>query len=70
MKLPLLAIAISFAAPALAAPPVEVMVLGAYHFGNPGLDTNNIQVDSVLTPRSSGSSIGSPERWRPSSRRM
>ena len=35
------------AAPAPA--PVEVMVLGAYHFGNPGLDTNNIKVDSVLT---------------------
>lgn len=30
--------------------PVEVMVLGAYHFGNPGLDTHNIKVDSVLTP--------------------
>jgi hypothetical protein len=42
------------AGPALAksAPaPVEVMVLGAYHFGNPGLDTNNIKVDSVLTPQ-------------------
>ena len=32
-------------------PPVQVMVLGAYHFGNPGLDTNNIMVDSVLTPQ-------------------
>jgi hypothetical protein len=31
--------------------PVQVMVLGAYHFGNPGLDTNNIMVDSVLTPQ-------------------
>ena len=51
MKLPLLAIAICFAGPAVAAPPVEVMVLGAYHFGNPGLDTNNIKVDSVLTPQ-------------------
>jgi Family of unknown function (DUF5694) len=30
--------------------PIEVMVLGSYHFGNPGLDTNNIKVDSVLTP--------------------
>jgi hypothetical protein len=37
--------------PAVAAEaPVEVMVLGAYHFGNPGLDTNNIKVDSVVTP--------------------
>jgi len=33
-----------------AEPMVDVMVLGAYHFGNPGLDTNNIKVDSVLTP--------------------
>lgn len=33
-----------------AEPPVEVMVLGTYHFGNPGLDVNNIKVDSVLTP--------------------
>ena len=31
--------------------PVQVMVLGAYHFGNPGLDTNNMKVDSVLTPQ-------------------
>jgi hypothetical protein len=30
--------------------PVEVMVLGSYHFGNPGMDVNNIKVDSVLTP--------------------
>lgn len=30
-------------------PIVQVMVLGAYHFGNPGLDTNNVKVDSVLT---------------------
>jgi len=26
------------------------MVLGTYHFGNPGLDLNNLKVDSVLTP--------------------
>ncbi len=26
------------------------MVLGAYHFGNPGLDLHNLKVDSVLTP--------------------
>ena len=31
--------------------PVQVMVLGIYHFGNPGLDINNIKADSVLTPR-------------------
>ncbi len=39
------------AAAASAAPPrVEVMVLGSYHFGNPGMDTNNMQAESVLTP--------------------
>jgi hypothetical protein len=39
------------AAPAIATEKhVEVMVLGAYHFGNPGLDVNNVKVDSVLTP--------------------
>jgi Family of unknown function (DUF5694) len=32
-------------------PPVEVMVLGSYHFGNPGQDVNNVQVDSVLVPK-------------------
>ncbi len=42
---------LALAAPALAAePPVQVMILGAYHFGNPGLDVNNVHVDSVLTP--------------------
>jgi Family of unknown function (DUF5694) len=34
-----------------AEPPVEVMVLGSYHFGNPGQDVNNVQVDSVLVPK-------------------
>ncbi len=38
-------------APTIAADkPVEVMVLGSYHFGNPGLDVHNMKVDSVLTP--------------------
>jgi hypothetical protein len=36
---------------ASAAPPVQVMVLGSYHFGNPGLDVNNAKADDVLTPR-------------------
>lgn len=31
--------------------PVEVMVLGVYHFANPGLDMSNIEVDDVLAPR-------------------
>lgn len=47
------ALAVASAMPAVAAPPpppVEVMVLGTYHFGNPGLDLNNIKADSVLTP--------------------
>jgi len=29
---------------------VQVMVLGTYHFGNPGQDLHNLKVDSVLTP--------------------
>lgn len=29
--------------------PIEVMILGAYHMGNPGRDLNNVKVDSVLT---------------------
>lgn len=32
-------------------PPVEVMVLGTYHFDNPGLDLNNPKVDDVLKPQ-------------------
>ncbi|WP_173202596.1 DUF5694 domain-containing protein [Sphingopyxis sp. BSNA05] len=31
--------------------PVRVMVLGAYHFANPGADLNNPQADDVLTPK-------------------
>ncbi|MBD2842104.1 DUF5694 domain-containing protein [Erythrobacter rubeus] len=34
-----------------AAEPVEVMVLGMYHFANPGLDAVNMEVDDVLAPR-------------------
>jgi hypothetical protein len=30
--------------------PVEVMILGTYHFGNPGQDLHNAQVDPVTTP--------------------
>jgi Family of unknown function (DUF5694) len=50
MKSLMIALAL-LAAPAWAASPVEVMVLGTYHFGNPGRDLNNMKVDSVLTPR-------------------
>lgn len=35
---------------ASAAEPVQVMVLGAYHFGNPGLDMANAKADDVLLP--------------------
>ncbi|MBQ0945607.1 hypothetical protein KAK07_19870 [Ideonella sp. 4Y16] len=34
-----------------AAEPVRVMVLGTFHFDNPGLDIANVQVDDVLQPR-------------------
>lgn len=52
-------LALCFAAqPALAADsaglapePVRVMVLGVYHFANPGADLNNAKVDDVLTPQ-------------------
>ena len=30
---------------------VKVMILGAYHFGNPGLDLNNIDSDDVTSPQ-------------------
>lgn len=30
--------------------PIEVMILGTYHFGNPGQDLHNARIDSVLTP--------------------
>ena len=29
---------------------IQVMILGVYHFANPGLDEHNVEVDSVLTP--------------------
>ncbi|MEK6637904.1 MAG: DUF5694 domain-containing protein [Pseudomonadota bacterium] len=43
---------VSLSGVALAAEPsIEVMVLGSYHFGNPGQDVNNVRVDSVLVPK-------------------
>lgn len=30
--------------------PIEVMILGTYHFGNPGQDLHNARVDPVTTP--------------------
>lgn len=43
--------AMAQAAPKPAPQAVQVMVLGTYHFGNPGLDINNMKADSVLTPQ-------------------
>ncbi len=51
MLLPILAAA---ATPAIAAEPqrpVQVMVPGSYHFGNPGRDKVNAHVDDVTTPQ-------------------
>lgn len=38
------------AAGAQTSPPVEVMVVGTYHFDSPGLDIHNPKVDDVLKP--------------------
>lgn len=47
-----LAIAVLVYTPARAEPPpVKVMILGTYHFDNPGLDTHNLKADDVTTPR-------------------
>jgi hypothetical protein len=37
-------------ASARAEAPVEVMILGTYHMGNPGLDLHNVEADDVLKP--------------------
>lgn len=73
----LVAVLIAAAGLTAAAPPppttpkgIDVMVLGAYHFANPGLDKNNIQVDTVLTSEPSGSSTVSPERSSGSGRHV
>jgi hypothetical protein len=49
-KVAAMALAITGAVPAAAAEPIEVMVLGTYHFDNPGRDIHNIQAEDVLTP--------------------
>ena len=50
-RLIVLILPLALATPALAAEkPIEVMVLGSYHFGNPGMDVVNAKVESVLTP--------------------
>jgi hypothetical protein len=46
---------VGFATSALASPPepppIQVMILGVYHFDNPGRDVHNAKVDDVTTPR-------------------
>lgn len=42
--------ALLFAAQAASDQPVEVMILGTYHFANPGLDMHNAEIDDVLSP--------------------
>lgn len=32
-------------------PPIKVMILGTYHFGNPGHDLHNVNADDVTSPR-------------------
>lgn len=54
MILPLLGLMLAAAPPARPVPkpaPIEVMVLGAYHFDNPGRDVVNVKADDVTTPR-------------------
>ena len=41
---------ISSLAPAEPPAPIQVMVLGTYHFDNPGMDLHNMKVDDVRTP--------------------
>jgi hypothetical protein len=43
----LASLAISAAAPQ----PIEVMVVGTYHMGNPGRDLHNVAADDVTTPK-------------------
>ena len=33
------------------AQPIQVIILGTYHFGNPGHDLHNVDADDVTTPR-------------------
>lgn len=64
----LIALFFSVAAPAEAAEPVQVMVLGTYHMGNPGQDLANVQADDVTTPGRQAelaAVAAAIERWRP-----
>lgn len=44
-------VGLALAAPARAEIQTEVMILGTYHMGNPGLDIHNIEADDVLAPK-------------------
>lgn len=46
----LLAPSIAFAQSAPAPEPIQVMIVGTFHFDNPGRDINNVSVDPVTTP--------------------
>ncbi|WP_242187311.1 DUF5694 domain-containing protein [Sphingomonas sp. CARO-RG-8B-R24-01] len=50
MMLTMLAAAAIAVTPAPQPAPIQVMVLGTYHFGNPGRDKVNVRVDDVTTP--------------------
>lgn len=48
--------------------PVEVMIVGSYHFANPGRDAVNIEVDDMLAPvrqREIGVLVDSLALWQP-----
>jgi hypothetical protein len=42
---------LAFAAPALAEPPVQVMIVGTYHMSNPNRDMHDVTADDVLAPK-------------------
>jgi hypothetical protein len=37
--------------PFCTAPSAQIMIVGSYHFSNPGLDAKNVNADDVLAPR-------------------
>lgn len=62
------AVASVWAVPAAAQAPIEVMVVGAYHMGNPGQDLANVEADDVTQPqrqREIAAVVDSLATWRP-----
>lgn len=52
----------------LAAEPVQVMILGTYHMGNPGLDLANAKADDVTSPKRQAeikAVVDELAKWRP-----